>query len=253
MTVDRARNQRLEKMPMNKFMRWLIALASAALLSGCATKMRSAGGEMAAMAPIMPPSAGLSGTTEGNMAEVEVQPDRMLIWKADLNIKVWNVSNAVSKAVTLTERQGGYVEKKSDHGDASAHVTLRIPAKSLKAAVATLESLGTVTYRNVEGDDVTEQYIDIEARLKNKIVLRDRLKQLLAKASDVKDVLAIEVELNRIQGDIDSMEARIKSIKGQVDYATVTLSLERKPVLGPLGYLLKGCGWVIQKLFVIRD
>jgi hypothetical protein len=53
-------------------------------------------------------------------------------------------------------------------------------------------------------------------------------------------ILAIEAELNRVQGDIYSMEGRIKSLKGEVDYATVTLSLVRKPFLGPLGYLFKG-------------
>ena len=87
----------------------------------------------------------------------------------------------------------------------------------------------------------------------NKIVLRDRLKQLLDKASAVKDVLAIETELNRVQADIDSMEGRIRALKGQVDYATVSLSLEREPILGPLGYVCKGLWWGIEKLFVIRE
>jgi hypothetical protein len=51
----------------------------------------------------------------------------------------------------------------------------------------------------------------------------------------------------------DSMEGRIKALKGQVDYATVTLSLNRKPILGPLGYLFKGIWWGVEKLFVIRE
>jgi hypothetical protein len=182
-----------------------------------------------------------------------VQPDRMLVWKAQLSLQVWSVSNAVSEVTALVERQGGFIEQKSDRGERSASVTLRVPAKTFKTALASLEVLGTVTYRNVEGEDVTEQYIDVEARLKNKIVLRDRLKQLLEKATDVKDVLAIETELNRVQGDIDSMEGRMKALKGQVEYATVALSLERKPILGPLGYLFKGLWWGVEKLFVIRD
>jgi hypothetical protein len=182
-----------------------------------------------------------------------VRPDRMLIWKGHLSLQVWNVSNAVNEATAMAERQGGFVEQKTDRGEESASITLRVPAKTFKTTLAALEALGTVTYRNVEGEDVTEQYIDVEARLKNKIVLRDRLKQLLEKASDVKDVLAIETELNRVQGDIDSMEGRIKSLKGQVEYATVTLSLERKAILGPLGYLFKGLWWGVEKLFVIRE
>jgi hypothetical protein len=218
-------------------------LACVAVLSGCGTPpMHNLGNSAAFRTP---------SPTAGNMAEVRA--DRMLIWKAHLSVQVWNVSNAVSEATALTERQGGFVEQKSDRGDESASLTLRVPAKTFKAAVAGLETLGTVTYRSVEGQDVTEQYIDVEARLKNKIALRDTLKQLLQKATDVKDVLAIETELNRVQGDIDSMEGRIKSLKGQVDFTTVTLSIERKPILGPLGYLLKGLWWGVEKLFVIRE
>lgn len=227
---------------MRKMFQVLVAVLFVAFLSGCGATLSGQRGIGAATMP---------SVTADNMSEV--RPDRMLIWKARLNIQVWNVSNAVSVATTLAERQGGYVEQKSDSGDSSASIELRIPAKKFKMAVASFEMLGTVTYRNLEGEDVTEQYIDVEARLKNKIVLRDRLKRLLDQATTVKDILAIETELNRIQADIDSMEGRINSLKGQVDFATVTLSLERKPILGPLGYLFKGLWWGVEKLFVIRE
>jgi hypothetical protein len=230
---------------MKTITRVLVPLVFVALLTGCATHARRGGGASYVDA-MMPPSA-----TGNDMTEV--RPDRMLIWKAHMSIQVWSVSNAVSEAIALAERHGGFVEKKSDRGDESASLTVRVPAKSFKAALSSLEALGTVTYRDVEGEDVTEQFIDVEARLKNKIALRDRLKQLLEKATDVKDILAIETELNRVQADIDSMEGRIKSLKGQVEYATVTLSLERKRILGPLGYLFKGLWWGVEKLFVIRE
>ena len=218
----------------------VLGLVCVVALAGCATK-RAAGSA----------SSMRLGAAGSSLAEV--RPDRLLIWSAYLSVQVKNVSNAVSAAVAVAERQGGYVEQKSDNGEQSARVTLRIPAQAFKLAVASLEALGAVTHRNVKGEDVTEQYIDVEARLKNKIVLRDRLKQLLEKAADVKDILAIETELSRVQADIDSMEGRLKSLKGQVEYASVTLNLERTPILGPLGLLFKGLWWGIEKLFVIRD
>lgn len=224
---------------MKTMSRMLMALVLVALLSGCATygKRKS--------------SSGLTQVAAGHMTEV--RPERMLIWKAHLRIQVWSVSNAVSESSALAERQGGFVEQKSDTGEESATVLLRIPAKRFQAALANLETLGTVMYRNIEGEDVTEQYIDVEARLKNKILLRDRLQQLLQTATTVKDILSIETELSRVLADIDSMEGRMKLLKGQVDYATVSLSLERKPILGPLGYLFKGLWWGVGKLFVIRE
>jgi hypothetical protein len=183
----------------------------------------------------------------------ELQAERKIVWRAELDVRVGNVSNAVRAVAELVERQGGFVERKSDEGEKSARLTLRVPAKSFKGALSGLESLGTVTSREVSGEDVTEQYVDVEARLKNKRVLRDRLQALLAKANEVKDILAIEAELNRVQSDLDSMEARLNALRGKADFATVQLRLERKPVPGPLGYLFKGLFWAVEKLFVIRE
>ena len=177
----------------------------------------------------------------------------MLVWKAWLELEVWNVSNAVARAVALAQQQGGFVEQRSGSEETEASLRLRVPVAQLKAAVGALEELGTVTRRNLSSEDVTEQYVDVEARLKNKFVLRDRLQQLLDKATGVKDVLAIETELNRVQGDIDSMTARLKVLKGQADLATIEVSFTRRAILGPLGYVCHGLWWCVEKLFVIRD
>lgn len=225
---------------MKTIVRVMALLAAGIVLSGC----KSWCGKSAYPASAM---SGVAGTM------TEVRADRMLVWKAYLAMHVWDVSNAVNTSIAMVQRQGGFVEQKSDNGEESANLTFRVPSKGFNSTLATLETLGTVTRRNVQGEDVTEQYIDVDARLKNKIVLRDQLKQLLEKATAVKDVLAIETELNRVQADIDSMEGRIKALKGQVDYATVNLSLEREPILGPLGYLCKGLWWGVEKLFVIRE
>ena len=109
-----------------------------------------------------------------------------------------------------------------------------------------------MTYRDLSSTDVTEEYVDIEARRTNLLALRDRLRALLDRATEVKDVVAIETELNRVQSELDSLDARMKALKGQVDYATLSVHLTRKPILGPLGYAAKGIWWVIEKLFVIR-
>ncbi|MDD5349841.1 MAG: DUF4349 domain-containing protein [Chthoniobacteraceae bacterium] len=218
---------------------WMVLLVCAAMLSGCATSVQH---KSYAAAP-----------AKAGDGSAEVRPDRMLIWKARLTIEVGCVADAVQQAGAMAEREGGFVESKSDRGEQSASVTLRVPSRKLKAAVASFESLGKVTFRNLEGEDVTEQYIDVDARLKNKIALRDKLKGLLEKASEVKDILAIETELNRVQADIDSMQGQIKSLKGKADFATIDLSLERKTLKGPLGYVFSGLWWGIEKLFVIRE
>lgn len=186
-------------------------------------------------------------------APEQVSSARMLVWTANLGLEVWNVSNAVDDVVALVKAGGGYVSDTRGDGIRSASMTLKVPAKAFDGAVAGLESLGEVQHKSVSGRDVTEEYVDVEARLKNKIVLRDRLQKLLEKAVEVKDVLAIETELNRVQGEIESMQARITKLKGQVDYSTIDLELNRKKMLGPAGYVFKGFFWTIGKLFVLRD
>ena len=83
-----------------------------------------------------------------------------------------------------------------------------------------LSGLGDETDRRVTAEDVTEIVIDLVARLKNKIALRDRLRKLLDRAQDVKEVLVVEEQLTRIQSEIDSMET---------DYGNFIVKARRKP------------------------
>lgn len=100
--------------------------------------------------------------------------------------------------------------------------------------------------------DVTEQYSDLDTRLRNNLALRERLQQLLHRASDVEDVLAIEKELSRIQSEIETMQARFDRLKSEVELSALSVNLQRKRILGPLGYAGYGLGWAFSKLFVIR-
>lgn len=216
---------------------------------------------------------GCAGPRYGAMADVntglpglhtEMQPGenqaaesaavvRMLIWRASLSLEVGNVTDAVSRVTDIAEKAGGFVESKSDYDDRNADLTIRVPVSSLQSAMASLEAIGRVTNRCLSSEDVTEQYVDMDARMKTMIALRDRLRSLLDRAENVTDILAIEKELTRVQGDIDSVQGRLKALKGRVDLATVEVSLQTRRILGPLGYVFKGIYWAIEKLFVIQE
>jgi hypothetical protein len=181
-----------------------------------------------------------------------------------MTVEVGCLSNAVQCVKELAKASGGYVESTSydngvgryDRSSPSASLTLRIPADKLEPIFGSVAELGKVTAKDLSSDDVTEQFVDTQARLKTKKELRNRLQALLDRAKDVKDVLAIEKELNRLQADIDSMEARLKSMKGKVDYASLRVRLTptvSQEVPGPLGYLWKGTAWCVRKLFVWKE
>jgi chromosome segregation ATPase len=118
--------------------------------------------------------------------------------------------------------------------------------------MAAVAALGEEERRSVSAADVTEQYVDLETRLRNNLALRNRLQQLLSRASDVEDVLAIEKELNRIQSEIETMQARLDRLKSAVELSALSVNLQRKHILGPLGYVGYGLWWAFSKLFVFR-
>jgi DNA-directed RNA polymerase subunit L len=162
------------------------------------------------------------------------------------------LESSVSQTINITTNAGGYIKSKNANEKKYASLSLKIPSGKLQPVMEKISQLGKVTDKNISTRDVTENYIDTKTRLKNKIVLRDKLKKLLDKAKTVKDIIAIEKELNRIQSDIDSLQGRMKYLKNKTDYARLEVEMERKALLGPLGYLFKGFWWGIEKLFVIR-
>ena len=176
--------------------------------------------------------------------------ERMLIKRSTLEIEAGDVKVAVAGAVRIVTDAGGHVENSSARGDQSASMKLRVPSAKLDAVLAQLAALGREKNRRESAEDVTGTVVDLDAKLKNSIALRDRLRKLLDQAKDVKDVLAIERELTRVQSEVDSMEGRLKALRGLVSLASVDFRVERTRILGPLGYLGKGLGWLITKLFV---
>ena len=194
----------------------------------------------------------VSKSGPGRTADMYSEQGRSYVMTASQKVEVKEIEPAVKDVELLVKKSGGHVQSQSVREDDEAHLILRVPPGQLLPTLDALASLGKEEYRNVASEDVTEKLIDTEARLKNAVALRDRLKALLNQAKDVKDVLEIEKELVRVQGDIDSMDGRLKKLKEQVDYAVVDLTLNRRKILGPLGYIVYGVAWLIQKLFVIQ-
>ena len=161
-------------------------------------------------------------------AEYDAAPtDRMLVWRASMKLVVKDVEEAARKADSAVKQAGGHVDDSNVNAPESAALRIRVPADRLTAALDALAVLGVEKYRSVSSQDVTEAVIDMEAQLKNAVALRDRLRALLDRAKDVKDVLAIERELTRVQSEIDSMDGRLKKLRSQVQFASVDLFLER--------------------------
>jgi hypothetical protein len=104
--------------------------------------------------------------------------------------------------------------------------TLRVPADQLDPAMAEIKKLGQVESESQSGEEVTEQYVDLEARLTNARNTEQRLTALLReRTGQMTDVLAVEKEIDRVRGEIEQMEAQKKALVNRVDFATLNLAL----------------------------
>lgn len=168
-----------------------------------------------------------------------------------MSVDVDDVAQSVSRAHGVAVSTGGYVERE-ERGEKNASLTIRVPEARLEAALDTLAGLGKVTSRTLSAQDVTEEAIDVEARVRTLTASRDRIRELLERASTVADVVAVEKELARIQAELESLQGRLQHLRGSASLAELYVSFHRKVVLGPLGWLAAGIGRALEKLFVIR-
>ena len=106
---------------------------------------------------------------------------------------------------------------------------LRIPSAQLESAISELKQLGRVEQESQTGEEVTKEFTDRAARMKNARATEERLLDVLRNhTGQVKDILATEQEIARVRGDIEQMEADQRSLQTRVDFATVELSVQEE-------------------------
>jgi hypothetical protein len=163
----------------------------------------------------------------------------MIVQTASLNILAANYDEASVAIEKLAAAHGGYVEKldaKAQTGNArELSASLRIPAKQLDAFLADVRKLGHVEEENRSNEEVSDQYVDLQAHLKSARATEQRLIELLGtRTGKLQDVLEAERELARIRGEIESMQGQSALLVHRVNYATVEVNLneEYRQVLG---------------------
>ena len=177
---------------------------------------------------------------------------RLLVKSASLDLEADDLREIAREAERIGAAAGGYVQSSYTADERRLSVTLRVPADRVDGVLAQLEKLGQVTRRSVSSDDVTEQAVDLDARLKNLIAVRDRMKHHLDETRTIAEVIQLENTLAQVQGEIDALDARLKHLRSTAALSQIALSVERPRILGPVGYASYGLWWVVSRLFVIR-
>src|SRR5581483_9712231 len=159
---------------------------------------------------------------------------RLVIKSADLQLQVTSARDAEANVRAVAGRLGGYVVKVETNGsdeNMTSRVTFRVPAERFDDALAGVQGLAQkVLSRTVSGDKVTEEFVDLQSRLKNLEATRDRLLTFLDKATDVEDALKVNDSLSQIQGQIEQLQGRKQFLQQSAALSTITVYLTPVPV-----------------------
>lgn len=169
----------------------------------------------------------------------EFDSERMIIYNAYISLETTDINGVLAKIRDLAENYGGYVagSSRSTYGvQATADVTIRVPKDKFHAAVQEIESYGKVLDERTTSEDVTEQYIDLKARLENLESQEKRLQEILDMAKTVEEVLEVERELERVRGEIERFQGQINYLERSVAMSVIAVSLiEPSPPFTPSG------------------
>lgn len=174
------------------------------------------------------PQIAYTGTATQAPGGNEVSRERMVVYNAYVSLETSDLQGSLAKIRSLAEGYGGYVSGSARSQD-WAEITIRVPKEKFHRAVSEIETYGKVLDENTSSEDVTEQYIDLKARLENLQSQEKRLKEILEMAKTVDELLNVERELERIRGEIESLQGQINYLEQNVAMSVITIHLSEPP------------------------
>jgi hypothetical protein len=227
------------------------ALATAAVLmvvalAGCSSSGSSDSSASVGRADVAP----LSGTGTSSFADGSGQlaaPEsarntqatgRDVITTGSVSVTVSDPIRAAQDAVTITEQADGRIDSRTenpstDHQPASASLTLRIPSGALDHTLAELKKLGSVNSVSLSSADVTQQTVDLDARITSLHTSVDRLLDLMSKSTNTADLIAVESALAERQSELEGLTSQRTFLADQIEYSTISLELSADGVIAP--------------------
>lgn len=155
--------------------------------------------------------------------------DRLVVQESNLSLVVKNVRESVDKIIDHAKSVGGYMVSSSlsqPEEAPYANVVVRVPAKSLKSVLDYFRSLAVkVSSENLYGNDVTDEYTDIEARLATLNKTKAKFEEIMNKAEKIQDILEVQRQLISLQDQIDSLKGRQQYLEKTAELAKITLYL----------------------------
>ncbi|HEX8501663.1 MAG TPA: DUF4349 domain-containing protein [Pyrinomonadaceae bacterium] len=173
--------------------------------------------------------------------------ERKIIRNATLTLEADDPSKAVQHVASVAQARGGYVvtsESRQQGGSRDSKgyevftVELRVPAAQFDAALAEIRAAaGGVTAQKITGKDVTEEYIDLEARLKTQRALEAQLLEIMKRADAVADAVAVQRELTNVRTEVERVEGRRRFLENQSSLSTISVTIQPPaPLVSTTGF-----------------
>ncbi len=155
----------------------------------------------------------------------------------DLQVGAGRLSAAISSMSSETAGLGGFVASTSTTSSAAgsppgASMTLRVPVASFETLLAFVQKLGTATSVTTSGQDVTSQYVDLQARIQSLQDARTQYQQILAKATTISDILSVEQQLSTLQTQIEQLQGQLNVLDNSATYSSLSVTVTEKAAGG---------------------
>jgi len=249
--------------PPRRSLRKLATYATLALVfAACARKSADRGPDVGAAAPA-PTTAQVATKGDedgkrglgGEKADRQFRDTRKVIRTGRLDLVIDDYDATRGKLEAVLQAAGGYIDstqvQHSQGAVGSATIVVRIPSEAFGTIVPKLRALGEIASESTAAEDITDQYVDLSARLASAKTLEKRLLELASeRTGNVDSLLAVERELARVRGEIEGYEGRIRQWNDQISMSTLTLGLStRAPVIAARNEPAPGLGQRISHAF----
>jgi hypothetical protein len=233
---------------MNRLLKiWLpiLLILGLVLAAGCAAK-ESPPIPLPSPTPApLAPSAEMKGTV--NYADLSsagtsggASTDRRIVKTGSLTLEVDSTVQTIDKVAAIADELGGYVVSSNKHADGetiAGSISIRVPVERFDEALGKIRKLAIeVPYENTAGTDITEEYTDLEAQLRNLEATEAQYLELLQKAQTVEDILKVQRELSNVRGQIEQIKGRIQYLERTSDTALIEVNLQETKAVGESGW-----------------
>jgi hypothetical protein len=225
---------------MSMFRRLSVVVILVGVLAACSGTAKDTSSSTDRSSEVVTDSAATSGAANSSagaktapaqtlVPDVTVPIGRQVVTNATIGLQAKRVGDVAADATAIVTAAGGYLfsENEAAGSRTDAMLVFKVPPAAFSSVMDQLSGLGKRVSRQVTTDDVTAQVVDLESRLASSTASMVRLRTLYDRADSVGDIVAIEAELVKREGEVEALQGQLRVVQSQVALATVTLNVAK--------------------------